>query len=243
MSFLRRGAGTSDLRPYATNLHDRMKVAGWLMLLSAGLSVALTLGAHRMLVEQQANGPSIWLFVPLPSFAAVFTIVLKLYDERLWRSSLAGKRWSPIPNLNGAWVGYVTVEGETRAEEPQGEIPCRVEIDQSWSRISLDFETDFTTSTLVMAAINRGRGIEGGFQYEYIVSPKPGTELERTGMRLHLGMARLTWDDPDPDCLEGSFFNGSGYQRYGQYHLERDSSGRTASQWRGRNAQAPRGGR
>ena len=205
------------------------------MLVSVPLTIVVTLGVHAALPDVDLFGTRPFLFLSPPSFVATFTIVLKLYDEYLWCATLWGKRLSKIPNLDGIWLGYVTIESPTpRPEEPQGRIPCHVEIRQTWSEISLDFETDFTTSSLVMASINKGKGLEGGFQYEYVVTPKAGSQLEKSGMGLHVGMAKLAWDEPNPSSLDGYFYNGPGYQRYGLYHLDRDPEQQTAAQWRRR---------
>lgn len=184
-----------------------------------GAFVAVVIfAAIGLAIQATAWRPPFWLATP--SATAIFGLVFAGYDRYLWQRAPLGIRLSPVPNLNGNWGGFIDIlEGPRRDEEGLRDVPCFVRITQTWTKISVEFETPFTRSESKMAWLDPRH-----LHYEYSVEPKEGTEYP-ADMQTHGGMARLY--STDWQTLEGYFFNDQYYQRFGKYNLRRLKSNET----------------
>jgi hypothetical protein len=214
---------------YSAEMIDRTKAIRLSSV--AGVVVFALIG-----VAIQASGwrPPFW--ITTPSAAAIFGLVFTAYDRQLWRRKIHRTRLSAVPNLAGTWVGEITIAGgPTRPEEVTGphdppEVRCHVFIDQTWSKISVKFETHFTTSESAMASITADT-----LSYEYTVEPKVGARYPETVHR-HSGMASLRFEYKAGSTTEikemhGHFYNDQHYHRYGKYELRRDKTEMAARAW------------
>jgi hypothetical protein len=205
------------MHPYSASMTDRPRVIGATALVAAlaFLLVGLTMDAIGW-------RPSYW--VSTPSAVAIFGVLFGLYDRRLWRLSMAGFRLSQVPDLNGIWGGTVEILVGVRRREEEPTVDCAVTIRQTWSKIQIDFETEFSSSRSSMAAFN-----DSDLHYEFTADRKAGTDFPR-GMNTHHGLARLKgvagWRE-----LHGDFFNDPLYPRSGPYHLRPLPRGVQPEEW------------
>lgn len=228
--------GTATIE-YSTDLSDRPK---WLLAFiapAALIAIPIGLIAHWAADLSELVGLIVGAVAgPLP----IYVLLRWWFDHHLWNKAPLGVRLTGLPDLNGAWEGHVTIDpDEARAEELHilaggDKLPCFATIEQSWTRISVTFETPFTSSLLTMAAVNNmnspGRA---GFHYEYLVIPRARSELARQNIGQHTGTAHLGWDADRPDVsrLTGLYYNGPAFLRYGELLLTRVDD-KTASDWR-----------
>lgn len=201
------------MHDYVTNLSNRTRVLALMMTLSAIFFLATGL----VLQTAKINLP-FWLNAP--STAALFSALFAVYDRYAWRWRVFGKQLSTVPVLDGFWAGTVVLRSELLTEESAQTLPCHVHIKQTWTKMRIEFETEFTTSCSWMAALNEPGHGPGGLRYEYQVTPKPGYSLPEV-INIHSGTAYLLPKRSDWTELAGEFYNGPGYQRYGEYTLAR----------------------
>jgi hypothetical protein len=202
---------------------ERPRIIFWIAIVSIGLTLAI-----KGLISQL--GDPISSYLAPPGAMAIFAVVFGAYNYSAWRWEVFGRRLSPypIPNLNGYWRGAIDIRpsqpGKKRAKLGHGSahesISCTINIRQTWTRISIEFDTDFTHSSSLMATLNAKEGSHGGLRYEYDVMPKAGT-LPPDGVDLHrhFGVARLRPTDRHWSELSGEFYNDRSYPRWGIYEL------------------------
>ena len=65
-----------------------------------------------------------------------FGIANYLYDQYIWRWPLL-KKWHGLPNLNGAWEGYVKSPLKKTETGEEIKINISVRIEQTWNRIKI----------------------------------------------------------------------------------------------------------
>jgi predicted pore-forming effector associated with SMODS systems len=203
------------MHEYLATSVDRTTIIARLAILATALFLGLGWVLHAAGVH-----PPFWLSPP--GVLAFFAIVFRLYDRVLWRRKVFGWRLSTIPDVNGYWEGFITIEeGERRPEEERAErIPCRVQFHQTWSRMRHTFETPFTRAESSSATIVGAEQARSGLHYEYETRPK--ADSEEPGMGVHSGTARLEpASHGDWSHLVGDFFNDRHYRRYGQYDIHR----------------------
>jgi hypothetical protein len=162
------------------------------------------------------------IYIAPPAGTVAFGAIFWLYDRYLWRLSFRGHSVSGIPNLNGTWKGKIDIrQGHDSSKQPAVH-DCTVKITQSWRVISIEFETNETSSHSVMAKI--GRKTEGGLHYEYEVNADSDAHLEEGSTEKvvdHSGTAHLRPEDDAWTRLKGGFYNDHGFHRWGNYSLTR----------------------
>jgi SMODS-associating 2TM, beta-strand rich effector domain len=203
------------VHPYSSSDAPRVKPIAYIAIGCFLLSLGLNHLIHRFAVSNYVGAPS-----ALVLFGAFFW----LFDSYLWKLGLFTVRLTPIPNLNGSWIGSIDVRrGKGDKEQYLGSHDCTVHIQQTWSRISITFETDATSSHSTMANLGASEDDLGGLRYEYSVKPKAdGKPLAEEETVPHRGMARL---NPavggDWETLGGDYYNDRHFQLWGSYHLQK----------------------
>lgn len=162
--------------------------------------------------------------VGAPSAVIFFTLVFFLFDRYVWRVSVWGHNLTATPDLNGIWTGEIDIrKGKGWAERRLASHSCQVRITQTWTQISIRFETESTLSNSLMASLGPPGPEGGGLRYEYDVELKPGAKSLAGGEGVrHRGMAQLSPKrGNDWKILEGKYYNDQEHQRWGLYKLER----------------------
>jgi SMODS-associating 2TM, beta-strand rich effector domain len=156
-----------------------------------------------------------------PTALTLFGAIFALFNLLLWRLAIRGHTLGQIPDLHGTWQGTIDIR-EGRDGEPSATIPCTVEIKQNWSRISIEFKTENTHSSSVMASLRPWN--EGGLHYEYDVGTDRGAkrgESPTADAERHYGTAQLLPSDETWEEMTGKFYNDEAFQRWGKYKLTR----------------------
>lgn len=212
------------MHSYASGLTNRTRVIYFEAVIAIAAFFFLGLLLHL-------SGHSLPFYVSAPSSGLFFSLIFAVYDRFLWRAHWLGLRFSRVADLNGDYVGYIVIQAGRRAQETD-RMPCRMRIRQSWSKISIDFETAFSRSRSSMAAIDDGESLHphiSGLRYYYHVEPKAENSIK--GMGGHSGLARLTPQNASWSVLDGDWFSDRGYHRFGPIHLERQPGGADVSDW------------
>lgn len=206
------------MHPYSSTNASREKPVAYIAIGCALLSIGLGKVIHELALPSYVGAPSAIVF-----FGAVFW----LFDRYVWRLSLKRLQATRIPNLNGTWEGKIDVrKGKGPKMEDLGTHKCTVVIEQSWSRISIKFDTKATTSNSLMASLGPSDDERGGLRYEYYVKPKPdGTFLDEEETVPHSGVAHLNPKiDGDWKELTGTYYNDQDFQLWGSYSISRVKS-------------------
>lgn len=203
------------MHEYVATMVERPKIVFRIALISIGMMV----GAGLLL---RLVSDALPVFVTPPGALVVFGVIFGLYDRFLWKWKVWRFRLSAIPNLNGRWRGTVDLRPVSRLRCVKSR-DCTITVHQTWSRISIDFESDFSRSTSVMASLGEKSEPHGGLRYEYDVTPMPGAETpEGKDVSRHFGVARLQPLGVNWAELSGDYYNDRSYQRWGVYKLKKD---------------------
>lgn len=172
------------------------------------LAVIATLLAYGLWASLSALKVTPPWWMEIPSVLGAYGLVVAVYDHALWRLL------SNIPVLSGTWVGEIgsSFDGEQQTR-------CVARIRQSWTRISVELETDQSLSRTTMAALFQETMGESGLNYEYVSEPKA---LATDTMQAHRGTAHLRISD-DCNKLAGSYYTGRGRGTVGEISLTRIS--------------------
>jgi hypothetical protein len=175
---------------YSTESNERRVVP----FLLAVLAVGLAWSTARALAILHLHFP--W-WADAPSSLGYYGVLYGLFDKYLWRNSLARRLGlSKIPDLSGAWHGYLTTSFDSHSRRYH----VLVQIFQSWTQISIFLTTITSISASRIAAIEAS-GPEGvALIYEY--QNQPLSNAART-MHMHYGTATLR--------ISGSSFTGEYY--------------------------------
>jgi len=156
-----------------------------------------------------------------PTALTLFGAIFALFNLFLWRLAIRGHTLGRIPNLRGTWQGTIDIR-KGRYGDPSEKIPCTVEIKQTWSRISIEFRTENTHSSSVMASLRPWS--KGGLHYEYDVDTDRGAKRGQSPTaraERHYGTAHLLPVDDTWEAMTGKFYNDEAFQRWGNYELTR----------------------
>jgi len=189
------------MHAYATDAKDRESTQLWL----AALAVAATLLLNYVLKLLKLQIP--W-WVDAPSVMGFYGLLYTLFDNFLWQLQFGSVSFSEIPNVQGTWVGVIR-SSYGSGTEVRGVL---MYIRQTWSKISVQLETEKSRSSSTMAAVNTERFSESGLKYEYMNEP---SALSVQTMQLHRGTAHLRLA-PDGITLRGNYFTGRGRHNIGE---------------------------
>jgi hypothetical protein len=190
------------MHAYATDI-DRKTVP----IVLAVISIGITLFFLYLIQTLKINIP--W-WIDTPSVMGFYGILYALYDRVLWRQHLGGLRLSQIPEVSGVWAGELTSSYNNGTK-----IAIVFTIEQTWSRISIRTETETSTSSTTMAALNTDEYLDPGLKYEYL--SEPGAFATPT-MQIHRGTGHLRLS-ADGKMLTGDYYTGKGRQTFGTIEL------------------------
>ena len=124
-----------------------------------------------------------------------FGIANYLYDQYIWRWPLL-KKWHGLPNLNGAWEGYVKSPLKKTETGEEIKIIISVKIEQTWNRIKISTRSNSkANSESAMIEITE----QGDIYLRYAFTTKREGQLPYQGYnRLHFGEREYT--------LQGEYF-------------------------------------
>lgn len=180
------------MHEYSSDAPDR-KVARWII---ASLAVA---AAYFYGITSIYFSFTLPWWVESPSIMLIYGLIHYFYNNRLWKLKLFGVRFSYIPNCNGTWFGEIesTFQRGTK-------IFGMLQINQTWSKISLYFKNETSESFSRMASLNITSGPSQGLIYEYANEPR--TNASET-MHSHRGFAFLKLST-DGERLDGDYYTG-----------------------------------
>lgn len=194
---------------YSVEPESREKAQAAVIVASIASALALA-----WLIE--VTGLRIPWWLDSPSVIGFYGIYWNWFDRRLWRAGWVRMLGlCAIPDLRGTWSGETVSSFDDRA----GPHPVRVIIQQTWTRIIVEFHGGVSRSASNMAAF-RLIAATGEIAYEYLNEPLPGAVAT---MHMHRGMARLAFpvDSMIPDRLDGTYYTGRDRQSHGEIRLRR----------------------
>lgn len=211
------------MHTYSSDNDLRPKVYGVLALLACGITILVELVTTTLsTVLPFAVG-----FVV--SWGLAFTVVWKIHDRWFWKTRIArALGFTRVPNLNGKWEGWIVTsyEGDiddqalhpdnTPSEDGQ-KMKAWLDIDQTWRKINVHFETTQTPSDSNGATMLTEKGKWPSLSYQY---ENPGSPLVE-GLDMHFGTASLEYrDEGDRETLEGLYYTGPGRDNNGLMYFE-----------------------
>lgn len=195
------------MHAYSTDAEERKNVP----IIIGVASIALAFGMDQALALVGFKAP--W-WVDTPAVMGWYAVLHQLHENFLWRKEIFGFRPSSIPNLSGTWIGTAVSDFD---DSVMHEVLVR--ITQTWSLIRIDFETERSRSSSLMAAVNLREGPAGALRYEYRNDPRPGAPET---MEIHWGTARLLLS-VDGKKVDGDYYSGRGRKNIGALKLGRVS--------------------
>lgn len=128
-----------------------------------------------------------------------------------------GWQWlSTIKNLNGTWVGRITT-----SHNGGSTVPCVMRVRQTWTRMTIELETEQSRSRTTMAALYDDQPGDVGLKYEYVSEPR---NLAVQTMHTHRGVCTLAIAAASEETrLSGDYFTGRGRETHGEITLHRMS--------------------
>ncbi|MCS4044568.1 hypothetical protein GGQ00_003028 [Salinibacter ruber] len=194
------------MHSYANEPSRRWKIIGLIALVCWPIHHYLSGTVSNL--SQMAGIP-----LTVPSVLTVFYAAFWCFRHVLWR----GLSWIgllDVNDLNGTWEGTLrTSHGDNFDEE----YPFTLHIEQEWTRISVEAQTESSRSESTSAFLESDQsGSE--LTYTYRNRPKPSSE---EGMAAHEGTAKLRLKEEDR--LVGRYYTGEGREQYGEIEVTRVS--------------------
>jgi hypothetical protein len=191
------------MHPYATDSSERERIFAIL--------AVITIGAVWLL--HWSLGSFYWWWNPL-TIMGIYSALYFLFSRMLWRIGLLQKiGLVRAPDLNGTWQGKIKLASRWRGKVQEATIT----INQTWTRVSIIFETHTTRAHSLIASILTKQPEGPVLSYEYLNEPKPGA---KDAFNIQRGSARLVLAG---DSLEGTFYYGSGkQQQFGSITVRRN---------------------
>ncbi|WP_319509122.1 hypothetical protein [uncultured Methanolobus sp.] len=148
-------------------------------------------------------------YIPqIATFGFVYLFFFKLFDRRLWKKSLFGFSFSQIPNLAGSWKGHI------KSNYNEGtKTDITVDIEQTWSSISIILKTATSKSESEVASISLSKS---RLVYQYFNEPSSNSAKS---MHKHYGFTFLDFENDN--SLKGSYFTCRDRQNNGDIYLRR----------------------
>lgn len=212
------------MHTYSTDNDLRPKVYAVLALIAYGITTLIEIMTSSLsTVLPLASGIAI-------SWGLAFAIIWKIHDQWFWKTRAAQLLGiTQVPNLNGKWKGYIVTsyEGEIPDEalhednnpsEKGQKLLAWLDIDQTWRKINVHFETTQTPSDSNGATMLTEDGKWPSLSYQYGNEGSPLVE----GLDMHFGTASLEYrDDQEYETLDGLYYTGPGRDNNGRMYFER----------------------
>src|SRR6266699_5011206 len=192
------------MHSYTTDAKDREAVPALL----AVLAVGTTLLFNYLLEILQLRIP--W-WIDAPAVMGFYGLFHNLFDNILWRVQLGPVRFSSIPDIRVVWAGKIKSSYNNGVE-----IPVVFYIRQTWSKLSIQLETDNSRSFSTMAALNTDEATECFLRYEYLNEP---AVFGAVSMQSHRGTGHL-YISSDNKAMNGDYYTGRGRQNMGTIVLQ-----------------------
>src|SRR5574341_1942940 len=201
--------GTLTMHSYTTDSDEDKLVHLALAALAVGFAFLL----HKII--QSFSMLQIMWWIDLPSVMGFYGLFYKLFDRYLWRIPLLRKLGIiKIPNLNGAWKGYVA----SSYDEHNSRHDAVIDIHQTWRKISIQFITDNSVSHSLIASILVEKPSGVVLSYEYLNEPKSNTIHT---MHMHRGTCWLILKD-NGKTLEGEYYTGRDRRTHGLMYFKQE---------------------
>lgn len=211
------------MHTYSTDNDLRPKVYGVLALLAYGITIVVEfLTTVLSTILPFAAGFVI-------SWGLAFAIVWKAHSQWFW------KTWpvrvlgiTRVPDLNGKWEGWIitsyqgdipdeALHSDNNPSEDGQKMIASLDIDQTWRKINVHFETTQTQSDSNGATMLTEEGKWPSISYQY---ENPGSPLVE-GLDMHFGTVSLEYRDENAtETLEGLYYTGPGRDNNGLMYFE-----------------------
>lgn len=156
----------------------------------------------------------IW-WLDTPAVVGFYGIWYKVFDLYLWKIRLFKNLFRlQTPDLSGDWIVTLRSSYDNFNKEYSGE----VNIQQTWTSISIKFENDTSSSFSKTASIYINDLCGTKMSYEYQNSPNADTV---DTMNMHIGFTSLRIIDNN-NALDGEYFSNSGRRNYGRMSMIRE---------------------
>ncbi|MGU0713142.1 hypothetical protein ACSEP2_08595 [Pseudomonas aeruginosa] len=144
------------------------------------------------------------------SAGAIYAGLIFLYERWGWR-------WlSTLKNLDGTWVGNISTSHNGGTS-----VPCVMRVRQTWTRMTIELETEQSRSRTTMAALYEDQPGDVGLKYEYVSEPR---NLAVQTLQTHRGVCTLAINSgSEGPRMSGDYFTGRGRETRGEITLHRVS--------------------
>lgn len=199
------------MHTYSVDSNERVKIIVWMVILSYFFTIIINKLLDLVIniiskIDFINNIISKIEFIGVDirqiTLLAVFGIIYKVFDKKLWKTAFFQNTCVKIPNLNGEWEGEFdsNYNGNTKGK-------VKFKIEQTWSKIRIISENEKSNSYSRVAGIllNTNKGINIIYQYENRTNEK-----SCDGMYDHRGYSDLIYkkkiiDGKNVEVLEGDY--------------------------------------
>lgn len=167
------------MHEYTITGHDRKMVYYVMAFLSAVVSSFLS--GVLLHISQTTN---ISIFTA-PSGVAIYGFLFIIFDKWIWRWDIPIlSSVLVIPNMNGEWEGHIN---SSLPKSKRGDIPITITISQTYSKIRIRLESEYSQSLSQMATIQMQDPSFCSLSYEYLSEYRPDTST----VDRHYGVAKI----------------------------------------------------
>lgn len=199
--------------PYSCDSNERRHFVAF----AATFAILIVYGLHAGRNTLSDAGIQIPWYFETPTFALVTWGLYRGATHYAWRYGwfrlLFGVR---MPDLNGHWTGHLV-----SSFAPGRQIPCSLNVEQTWDSIGLMFETEGSRSYNGITGISVRTPGGPRIVYEYANVPK--VMAANQTMFRHEGTQWLSFSENSEKegALIGDYYTGRDRQTYGTVHLIR----------------------
>lgn len=169
--------------PYSIDSNIRIKV-----------EVYLTLFAISVIPGLSSFVKGLPFYIAPLSALAVFWGLYFIFDHWVWRWPII-RYVHGIPYIGGEWKGKISW---TNANKEQEESPVTAIVEQTWSKIRFDVNSDQATSFVRCASIYNTESSRKGLLFVYDLRDRKGSFIRADGCQEV---------DLEKGILEGKYFN------------------------------------
>jgi|BioPla2DNA2_1021312.scaffolds.fasta_scaffold13158_4 hypothetical protein len=199
------------MHSYTVDSKERETIPLYLAL----ISIVFTWLFSKYLFQPLSNmfSVSLW-WIDTPAVVGFYGTIYKLFDTYFWKINFVRIVLRlKIPDLNGQWDVVLKSSYDDFREERY----AKINIQQTWTRISIKFENDTSSSFSRTASIYVDDLCGVKLSYEYQNNPNADTV---DTMNMHIGFVSLRILE-NSSILDGEYFSNSGRKNYGRIQLKR----------------------